>query len=256
MRWILSLLLLAIICGTSYGQYLDPTTKATLDYYYDQQTISIDGSRIVDGTVTTNKFLPSILGLWMYVDGRNAMEATLDLGSNLISNVTDPVDPQDAATRNYIDEREVYAGGWCTNGTLTLTNVNVYYAWTNWVMGLISDHGHIGWTNNGIQVLDEAGAGVYRIDGNISVAQDKINEELEAEVFSGSNGIAVSGQEKLSGHSYFITANKPFSIPVGGLLRLGTNAYVELRFRNKAGNGRIISAVDGIINFRMQRIGD
>ena len=40
--------------------------------------------------------------LYLQLDGDNAMSGVLDMGSNLISNVTDPIGAQDAATRNFV----------------------------------------------------------------------------------------------------------------------------------------------------------
>jgi hypothetical protein len=36
-------------------------------------------------------------------DGSVPMTGTLDMGTNLISNVVDPVSAQDSATKNYVD---------------------------------------------------------------------------------------------------------------------------------------------------------
>jgi hypothetical protein len=129
----------------------------------------------------------------------------------------------------------------------------VYYAWTNWTPGEYSS-ASIGWTNNGVYIKTAAGAGLYQIIGNVSVAQNQNTEELEVEVWKGSSGVATQGLEKISGHTYMSVSGQPYAIPAGGFVRLVQNDYLELRFRNDTGAGRIASAALGNINFRMNKI--
>lgn len=104
MRWKLSLLLLISLCQISYGQFLDPIEKATLDYYYDSKTNSINGARIIDGTLTTNKFTASILDLWLPRDGSKAMQADLPMGGFKITNLGAPTLATDGSTKKYVDD--------------------------------------------------------------------------------------------------------------------------------------------------------
>ena len=151
--------------------------------------------------------------------------------------------------------REIYAEGWTTNGSITLTNQSTYYAWTDWTPGLYSTD-DIGWTNNGIQVVSSAGAGRYHVIGNLSVSQNQNGEHLECALWKGADGVATQEIEKISGHTYMATSGEVYPIPLGGFIDLEQSDYLEIRFSNDTGAGRVISAVDGIINFRMIRIGD
>jgi hypothetical protein len=147
----------------------------------------------------------------------------------------------------------VYAEGWATNGSITLTNQSVYYTWTTWTPGEYTSG--IMWTNNGIQISSASAAGMYEITGHLAVSQNQNGEELEAGIFKGANGVATNGMEKMSGHQYMATSGRPYSLPVGGYTRLVLNDYLEVKFKNTTGAGRVVSAQDGIINFRMKKIG-
>lgn len=164
--------------------------------------------------------------------------------------------PGDTEPVNYgtLTSRDVYAEGWATNGSITLTNQSAYYTWTNWTPGEYTSD--VVWTNNGIQLTNASAAGMYEVSGNLAVSQNFPGEHLEVALFKGANGTATQEIEKISGHTYMNTANEVYSIPAGGFYRLAHNDYLEIRFSNDSGNNRVVSAVDGIINFRIKRIGD
>jgi hypothetical protein len=145
-----------------------------------------------------------------------------------------------------------YTEGYSHTGTLTLTSRNVYYTWTNWTPGESSSG--IGWISNGVYIVNDAAAGLYQIVGNFSMTQNQAAEPLEGEIFYGTNGWATVGFEKLAGHTYMATAGEYYSIAVGGFMRLKKNDYLELKFKNSDGAGRIINVNNSTMNIRMLKI--
>lgn len=82
-----------------------PSSPQIGDLWYDtntQQMNTWNGSQWIS---VADQYLP--------LDGSGTMSGTLDLGSNTISNVTDPVNPQDAATKQYVDTEvtNIVSGG-------------------------------------------------------------------------------------------------------------------------------------------------
>ncbi len=82
-----------------------------------EPTVSLEGDMWFDTTGTGNGQLKIFIGgshisiaeNYLLLDGSVAMTGALDMGTNLINNVVDPVDPQDAATRQYV--LDTIAGG-------------------------------------------------------------------------------------------------------------------------------------------------
>ena len=60
---------------------------------------AVTTEKILDASITNSKLDKPAIPL----SGFGPAAAAVDLGSNRLTNVTDPVDPQDAATRNYVD---------------------------------------------------------------------------------------------------------------------------------------------------------
>src|SRR5271156_6754176 len=75
--------------------------------------VNIGGAPYSSGATSQNGIsLPFLDARYLDVNGSDAMTATLNLGDNNIINVLDPFNPQDVATKNYVDN---------SLNTLTLT---------------------------------------------------------------------------------------------------------------------------------------
>lgn len=110
----------------------DAATKA----YVDQEVLSETNARIAADNSLTSAYEAAHAALeaafeaedltFLKLDGTRAMTAALDMGSHLISNVTDPVSAQDAATKAYVDQAEsdaISSANTYTDGQLDLLSV-------------------------------------------------------------------------------------------------------------------------------------
>jgi hypothetical protein len=59
--------------------------------------------RVISGGVT----LSQAINTFLRRDGKNAADANINMDSHNIINVLDPANAQDAATKNYVDNRAV-----------------------------------------------------------------------------------------------------------------------------------------------------
>lgn len=69
-----------------------------------EEVIVIDSSNNLLASGISTSDLQTVVDDAILQDGSKAMEADLDMGSNKITNVTDPTNDQDAATKKYIDD--------------------------------------------------------------------------------------------------------------------------------------------------------
>src|SRR5271156_227838 len=66
--------------------------------------VNIGGAPYSSGATSQNGLsLPFLDARYVDVNGSDAMTANLNVGNNNIINVLDPFNPQDAATKNYVD---------------------------------------------------------------------------------------------------------------------------------------------------------
>ena len=72
--------------------------------------------RVISGGVT----LSQAINTFLRRDGKNAADANINMDSHNIINVLDPMNAQDAATKNYVDTRAVSKTGDTMTGTLDM----------------------------------------------------------------------------------------------------------------------------------------
>src|SRR5271156_1292712 len=66
--------------------------------------VNIGGAPYSSGATSQNGLsLPFLDSRYLDINGSDAMTATLNAGNNNIINVLDPFNPQDVATKNYVD---------------------------------------------------------------------------------------------------------------------------------------------------------
>ena len=84
----------------------------------------------VDSTELETQFddISAAIATKLDSDGSGTMSGDLDMGNNSITDVSDPVNAQDAATLNYLAVRQVVVGTFATdqaNGTTTIANTGL-----------------------------------------------------------------------------------------------------------------------------------
>ena len=75
----------------------------TTDVNFNAQQLTNIVAGALTGEAVEYDQMNSADNLRLKLDGTDTMSGALDMGSNLISNVTDPATAQDAATKNYVD---------------------------------------------------------------------------------------------------------------------------------------------------------
>ena len=77
----------------------------------------------INDDTTFHTTVTNALGARIKTDGTNAMAADLDVGTNKVINVVDPVSAQDVATKNYADTTFINSGG--TSDQSLASNLNL-----------------------------------------------------------------------------------------------------------------------------------
>lgn len=113
---------------------VNPLHAATKQYV-DAVIPSVDtltNTTFLNGSNQIAVNLSTLNGHYLRIDGTNAMTANLNAGTNKIVNVVDPTNPQDVATKAYVDANAPRLNTILSaNNTNTIANANFAQTW-NW----------------------------------------------------------------------------------------------------------------------------
>jgi len=125
----------------------------------DDTVLAVDGTDINYEKITNALLSP---GVFSSIGGIGAQSQALDMGSNLINNVTDPVGPQDAATKNFVEQIAINGISWKQPARLA-TTVDITLAGEQTIDGFLTSSDRVlvkdqslG-ENNGVYLSDVGG---------------------------------------------------------------------------------------------------
>jgi len=130
--------------GWFYTITTDVTDNAGVTYTNTGQSFKIGDEIAWNGTDWT------IMGnenIFLLIDGTRAMTGALNMGTNLINNVVDPVDNQDAATKKFVDDLTINHPHQDVKTTASPTFVNGTYTGALEVTGEIASDLRVQATN-------------------------------------------------------------------------------------------------------------
>lgn len=143
-----------------------------IDFIPDiNNVVTLSGTQTITGTKTFNSFT-------------GTLSDALDANTNLINNLTDPVSPQDAATKNYID-----AGFVSLSGTQTITGAKTFTATNTDIANFRLSGNTLSSTNiNGNITLTPNGTGINQLGKDLDLNGNQITSPDGTDLIDIPNG--------------------------------------------------------------------